>query len=437
MSIPLDRVYTYIDRLITDIRDDVIIYRFNPHGSKNLKDLMPYKSYTPYTNMVFGPKFYCHDQEPLNWNLYVNGIDIYEDPVFSTLKKSLKIETKRLFSNLRFMPADINDFALLLHSEKNSVEVKRYQDADFIPVYYWSHAVIAQDWFRFARHIKQLKQTQKHFLIYNRAWSGSREYRLKFADLLIQNNIWEQCHTRINCIDPDLQIHYKDFCFGNNAWKPQNQLEDYFDSNQSPSHFSADFDIADYESTDIEVVLETLFDDQRLHLTEKSLRPIACGQPFILAATAGSLNYLRNYGFKTFDSVWDEQYDLIDDPVQRLQAIVDLMKQIVSWSPEQRKQKMQQAYNIAEYNKQYFFSDEFFNKIITELKYNLNQGFAQFEKINTYNAYYDHWKTMLNCTTIANYLKTNPGPEAVNFDFVSAALSHIDQLKINKYHVSK
>jgi hypothetical protein len=84
-----------------------------------------------------------------------------------------------------------------------------------------------------------------------------------------------------------------------------------------------------------------LFDDDRLHLTEKSLRPIACKQPFILAATHGSLQYLKDYGFKTFDSVWDENYDTIEDPYQRMLAIIQLMKNICAWTPEEKISKMQ------------------------------------------------------------------------------------------------
>ena len=285
MSIPLDNLYAYIDNMIRDIRDDVIIYRFTPHGAKNLQCLFPYKDYRSFADMVFGPHLYCYDQEPLNWELYVDGFVDPEDSVFDAMKKPLTGRTGRLHSNLRSIPADINDFALLLHSEKNSTEVRRYQDNNYIDVYYWSHAIISLDWFRFAQHIHQRKQTQKYFLIYNRAWSGTREYRLKFADLLIDNNIWTQCQTTTNSVDPELQIHYKDFSFINEAWRPQHCLENYFEPNQSPSHYSADFDIEDYESTDIEVVLETLFDDARLHLTEKTLRPIACGQPFILAVS--------------------------------------------------------------------------------------------------------------------------------------------------------
>ena len=83
-------------------------------------------------------------------------------------------------------------------------------------------------------------------------------------------------------------------------------------------------------------MLETLFDDTRWHLTEKSLRPSACGKPFMLAATAGSLQYLRSYGFKTFSGLIDESYDLIVEPHLRLQSIAQEMQRISQLSPNKK-----------------------------------------------------------------------------------------------------
>jgi hypothetical protein len=122
-------------------------------------------------------------------------------------------------------------------------------------------------------------------------------------------------------------------------------------------------------------VLETLFDDSRSHLTEKSLRPIACGQPFILAATAGSLEYLRSYGFKTFSSVFDESYDSIKDPMARLGAIVNLMNNIKN-SPR-RLEMYTQLQAIADFNQRRFFSAEFHQQVVDEFKQNFSSGFNE------------------------------------------------------------
>jgi hypothetical protein len=295
-----------------------------------------------------------------------------------------------------------------LHSENRSIELEKYKKKYFIPVYYWSHALLALDWFRFAKHANFDKnQNSRLFLIYNRAWSGTREYRLKFSELIIRAGLEQYCQMNINPIEPEIGIHYNQHKFNNPIWRPTQVIENYFPINNVPSHYSADFDTADYNSTDIEVVLETLFDDSRLHLTEKSLRPIACTQPFILAGTHGSLEYLRSYGFKTFGHLWDEQYDQIEDPSERLIAITNLMQQIANWTPEERANKMLQAHIIADYNKKYFFSQEFFNTIVNELKINLAEAFKEQESGNNYIKWADHWKALLANNDVIKFLNTN------------------------------
>ena len=310
-----------------------------------------------------------------------------------------------------------------MHSEKRSHNLEKYQaDDELIPVYYWSHAVIAQDWFRYAKHETFQKNAKKTFLIYNRAWSNTREYRLRFTDLLVKNNLLLHCQTSCNIVDPDLHIHYTDHTFKNPQWRPTNMLENFLQPTTADANSSADFNTVDYNSTEIEVVLETLFDDDRLHLTEKSLRPIACGQPFILAGTHGSLEYLRSYGFKTFDSVWDESYDQITDPEERLTAVVDLMRQISTWDESTKKKKLSQAQTIADYNQQWFFSQEFFDLVVNELKINLKLAFDKLEQCNNYKPWIDRWSHLKSYPEITEYLKNNQNLQLPTTDSVDQTI---------------
>lgn len=398
MSIPLDRLYQYIETTAKDINDNVIIYHFYPHGSKkteNIQELVSVKMARRFLKF----SVYCHDQEPLNYSLYQN---IKFDTTFGKILRSLSMELDR---NFMIKPTIYNK-KCLIHSEQRSDELAKYQKDQCVTVYYWSHGIIARDWFRFAEHVAQKKQVQKTFLIYNRAWAGTREYRLRFAEHLIRLGLQDQCRTSINPVEPELGIHYELHNFKNPTWRPTVVLENFFPTSTAHSHYSADFDIKDYEATDIEVVLETLFDDSRLHLTEKSLRPIACGQPFILAGTHGSLEYLRGYGFKTFGHVWDERYDLIEDPEERLITIADLMKQIANWSPQVRERKMARAQAIADYNKKHFFSEEFFNQITEELKNNLKSGLDQLTVGLDVTPFVTRWEKLLNTQEILSYLKS-------------------------------
>jgi hypothetical protein len=389
MSIPLDRLYHYIENIAKEVRgDDVIIYRFYPHGSKKIEDLNPTRFVTPTERFIL-PSMYCNDQEPLNYEFYNNQITLTPgNNAMDFISQAKRSNIPIVFSNLRRRYNDIYDQALVLHSEQRSTNVELYKQNQFIPVYYWSHALIALDWFRFAQYnVFRKTENPKKFLIYNRAWSGTREYRLKFADLLIEHDLVDYCKTSVGITDG--AIHYNNHQYTNTQWKPAHCLEQYFEANNTTSCYSADFDVEDYNCTDFEVVLETLFDDQRLHLTEKSLRPIACGQPFILCANHGSLQYLRDYGFKTFGDVIDESYDNIEDPYQRMLAIISVMKSIAGWSEAQRNSNMQKIQEITEYNRKYFFSNEFFDRVVSELKNNLSQAFDELETTNTSKNFID------------------------------------------------
>lgn len=418
MSIPLDRLYHFINNIASETYGGrVIIYRFWPHGSKNINDLNNLTNLKNewYEKTIF-PLMWCNDQEPLNYEFYKINCRQHSDK-FSDLLKSL---------GEYFPPKNLNyrktifEKNLLLHSEKRSNNLKKYQlNNELIPVYYWSHAVIARDWFRYAQHETFQKCTKKTFLIYNRAWSGTREYRLRFSDLLVERNLIDQCQTSNNPIDPELNIHYTNHEFNNPTWRPTNILENFLQPTIADANSSADFDLEDYNVTDIEVVLETLFDDERLHLTEKSLRPIACGQPFILAGTHGSLNYLREYGFKTFDAVWDESYDQILDSEKRLTAIVDLMQQISTWDNATKKNKLTQAQEIADYNQKWFFSQNFFDLVFNELKTNLKLAFKELDQCNNYKPWIDRWTHLLSYPEVVEFLNANQGLDFPNKDTVN------------------
>jgi hypothetical protein len=269
---------------------------------------------------------------------------------------------------------------LLIHSEQRSNNLKKYQDIDFVSVYWWCHGVIARDWFRYAQHDLLLSKRSPHkdFLIYNRAWAGTREYRLKFAELVIDHDLYSYCNMGFNSED---SIDYRQHQFQNKKFQIQRQdLEQYFFHNTSDSNSSADYCTHDYQTTNIEVVLETLFDDDRLQLTEKILRPIACGHPFILAATQGSLEYLRGYGFKTFDNIIDETYDTIADPAQRLQAILIEMNRIATLPHDTKQQVYDSLRSIAAYNRQRFFSAEWHDQLISEFKQNFDSAIVDYNQ---------------------------------------------------------
>jgi hypothetical protein len=384
MSIPLDNLYHWVESLVTK---PVILYVFRPHGSKKISDcswLCDYDFTTRYKNIPI----IMYDQEPLDWNLYnspeqYSHFKRYKDKEQENLRIDLQFDYLSKF-NLKSITLIKNsilyDQSILVHSEKNSIDLDQYQQNGFLCVHYWAHAVIARDWYRFAQidsRLNAVKNTDHKFLIYCRDWSHGREYRLKFMEMLCQHQLDQVSRTSIMHINSD-NMHFSQHQFLNPSFELcEPDLISKLSSNNHSSSVSADYDSDDFVETQISVVLETVFDGSRIHLTEKTLRPIACGHPFVLVAGPGALEYIRSYGFKTFGPWIDESYDSETDSFERMKKIIKSMKQIQQLQGQEQQDFLQSVRQIAEFNKKHFFSDEFFYQVQNELKINLNQACDQ------------------------------------------------------------
>lgn len=393
-------MYEFIE---SRLHEDTLIYYFFEHGNKNAQNLRRTigDRFKPRRNDFWNPWhrrtregkiIIMHDQEPLFFDLYQNLNEEqlftrWEDYSVPKLKKEYTknsewltaMSSDRAFDiwcqysrnlNLNALvrtDATICDLTMLCHSELNSPELDKYERSGFVGVYYWSHALICREWYRHATSDPFLDHRHNHyhkcFNIYNRAWTGSREYRLKFTDLLVRHNLDQ--HSNLKFSPYQDGIYYRDHQFKNQKFLLDNTL-DHLDPNLSSSDSSAAYDKLDYGSHAIDVVLETLFDDPRVHLTEKTIRPIACGKPFILVAAAGSLDVLRNYGFDTFDDLINNSYDQVTDPLERLEAIVCEMKRISDLDTKQQKKLWNDLHVRAAENKKIFWSQDFADRITKE-----------------------------------------------------------------------
>jgi hypothetical protein len=77
------------------------------------------------------------------------------------------------------------------------------------------------------------------------------------------------------------------------------------------------------------VITETYVSDDQLLIGEKIFKPMWCSSPFMVLSTRGTLARLRQAGFKTFDCLWDESYDLLP-LAERLPAIVKQIKKTLT-----------------------------------------------------------------------------------------------------------
>ena len=114
-----------------------------------------------------------------------------------------------------------------------------------------------------------------------------------------------------------------------------------------------------YTDSYCHIVLETLYDAAGgAFLTEKTYKPIKHGQPFVIAGAPGTLQALREQGYRTFDSAIDNAYDLEQDNTRRWHLLFREIARIQSldmqtWFDSCREdiEHNQRLFTVSKYNR--------------------------------------------------------------------------------------
>ena len=167
---------------------------------------------------------------------------------------------------------------------------------------------------------------ERDFTVLNRlhkSWRALAMTDLKHNGIL-DNSYWSYCETG-EFVDSECAIEIDDIS------GLRTRTEKFL---QSAPYISdeLDFDRRNDHSTLVpkyhvkshcNIVMETHFDIESsgTFLTEKTFKPIKHGQMFFVAGPAGSLQVLRDLGYRVFDSVLDNSYDLEPNATQRWMAL--------------------------------------------------------------------------------------------------------------------
>lgn len=103
------------------------------------------------------------------------------------------------------------------------------------------------------------------------------------------------------------------------------------------------------------VISCTVFSYPGVFNSEKNFKPIVNFRPFVLVSSPGSLENMRKAGFKTFSSYWSEDYDNIQDPVERMLAVVGVIESVCLKSTEDLKSMLVDMQDILTYNYNFYF----------------------------------------------------------------------------------
>ena len=102
-------------------------------------------------------------------------------------------------------------------------------------------------------------------------------------------------------------------------------------------------------------------------LSEKTFKPIANFQPFLIMGDKHSLKLLHDLGYQTFGDFIDESYDNIENPETRIKAATQQAINLAKMSHKKHIKLMEQLKPILEHNQQHFFSSK--NRIENFVKY--------------------------------------------------------------------
>ena len=101
-----------------------------------------------------------------------------------------------------------------------------------------------------------------------------------------------------------------------------------------------------FHITKFSLIVETVAKHDEYHVTEKTLKCLILGHPFIVMGSYKYLDFLRQLGFKTYNEIFDESYDLISDISQRTDAVLKLTQQISNFDFDVQKLKEIQNHNL-------------------------------------------------------------------------------------------
>ena len=172
---------------------------------------------------------------------------------------------------------------------------------------------------------------ERDFTVLNRlhkSWRALAMADLKSLDLLA-NSYWSYCESGM-FDDAECPIEIDAIAGLRTATEEFLQRAPYisdelnFDQRNDHSNLVPKYHVNSY----CNIVMETHFDaDQSggAFLTEKTFKPIKHGQMFFIAGPAGSLQVLRNLGYRVFDHVLDNSYDQETDHTQRWMALTRAM----------------------------------------------------------------------------------------------------------------
>lgn len=214
-----------------------------------------------------------------------------------------------------------------------------------------------------------IKNKEKLFLCFNRI---TRPHRTALLGLLFEKKL----------VDNSFYSYFHKMSYTNFSWKPvQERLTDdlftviYENITNNENKFPLllnnlngentnevlQSDKEYYENSYFSLVTETfffkhvgvdplMFEELSVFFSEKTFKPILCKHPFILVSRPKTLEFLKKLGYRTFHPFINENYDLIENDIDRLNFIVEEVERLSKKTNEEWLEWQENVKQIVEYN---------------------------------------------------------------------------------------
>ena len=114
-----------------------------------------------------------------------------------------------------------------------------------------------------------------------------------------------------------------------------------------------------YQNSFMSILTESSPIGPGCYISEVIFKAIVFMHPFMIIGQPRTLEVLREWGFDTFDDVFDNSYDIEEDMFKRTEMVLTQMQTINNMTQEELKQKTLEIRDRLVYNKRRYFSKEF------------------------------------------------------------------------------
>ena len=257
------------------------------------------------------------------------------------------------------MKIDIDRLAMMYNNSLNmggsSVKIRDFK----LNTFHFPHFFIST-LFELPETIQTEFEKEKDFLILNRRLGLNK---FKLLKVISDKGLLDRCLYTILSVLPDTTYNLNKYQLYDTAKQlgldrlPITLSDDIADAEDviKDDTYLYKLNTSVFFKTKVNIIPETFLDyrlDDRfsdtIHITEKTWKAIYIGVPFVVSATNGHIETLHKFGFKTFNGLIDESYDLEEDVDVKLDKVISSAIELLD------KYNTNEVLDIIEYNKSLF-----------------------------------------------------------------------------------